>query len=95
MAQAQLLMGKISKAEQSAWEILGRDKKDPVGWVLLARAAYAGGNYGKTLSYCKKALKYEPHYSPAYFWRGKAYEARGEADEAKNEYHAATLCNQK
>ena len=95
LAEAQLALGNISKAETSVGKILGRDKQDPAGWVLLARAAYARGNYGKTLSYCKKALKYESHYSPAYFWRGKAYEARGEADEAKNEYHAATLCNQK
>jgi tetratricopeptide (TPR) repeat protein len=93
LSEAQLAAGNVSAAERSAWKILDRNKQDAAGWVLLARGAYARGHYKKTLNLCKKALKYEPHYSPAYFWRGRAFEARGEADEASNEYHAATLCN--
>jgi tetratricopeptide (TPR) repeat protein len=94
LAEAQLGAGDVSGAEKSAWAILDQNTEDAAAWVLLARSAYAEGRYKKTLKFCQKALRYEPHYSPAYFWRGRAFEARGEPAEAKNEYHAATLCGQ-
>jgi len=95
LAEARLALNDLRGAEQSARTVLERNKKNPEGWVLLARVAYARKDYKQVLKDCSRALRYAPHHSQAYFWRGKAFDAQGEPDEAKNEYHAATLCDRR
>jgi tetratricopeptide (TPR) repeat protein len=81
--------GHWKEARKKIKTVLSENKKRPEAWVILGRTYFATGRYRKTLSRCKKALKYNPHFAPAYYWRGQAYERRGKLDEAANEYQAA------
>lgn len=76
-------------AEEKLKVYLSKQKKSPTAWTLLG-AAYAGGQkFKKAIGPCRRAVKLDPQFAPAYFWLGQAYEGWGKVDEAANEYQAA------
>ena len=78
-----------SSARDKADAALAADKKSSEAWLVLGRAQLGAGQTKKALSSFNKALKRDPHYAAAYYWKGKAFESRGKLDEAANEYQAA------
>ncbi|HOW27633.1 MAG TPA: tetratricopeptide repeat protein [Elusimicrobiota bacterium] len=76
-------------ARKTGYRILEKDKRNPDGWIVIGRSYLIQKKYKKAVKFFKKALKYNPHASRAYFWKGQAFEQWGKLDEANNEYQAA------
>lgn len=85
--------GEWKKAKKLLKKYVGDNGKSPEGWTLLARTYLATGSTGKALRRFDKALKYDPHYAPAFLGRGEVYEKRGRMDEALNDFQAASLAD--
>ena len=85
--------GDWKKARKVLKKYVGTHDKSSEGWTLLARTYLAAGSTGKALSRFDKALKYDPHYAPAFLGRGEVYEKRGRWDEALNDFQAAALAD--
>ncbi len=81
--------GNWKQAREKVLVVIAKNKKNPEAWTLLGRTYFMQPKYKKAIRRFKKALKYDPHYAQAYFWKGKAYEALNKVDEAENEYQAA------
>ena len=71
-------------------------KSDKSAWPLVAagRLAYHEQQLKKGLSYLKQALSKSSQCAPAYYWRGRIYEAQQKPVEAANEYRAALLSDE-
>lgn len=72
-------------------EWMKAEEKTPWPWVGAARLAYHEKQFKKGLSYVNHALDKWPQCAPAYFWRGRIYEALKRPLDAANEYHAALM----
>jgi len=88
-AMMRLEQGEWRDAKALAQDLRRINRKSPEPWFVLGRVRYLRSDFKKAIKRFKKALKYDPQFAPAYYWRGKAYEARGKQDEAANEYQAA------
>jgi len=82
---------KHRKATQEIEKWKARDKKNADPWVVEASLKYDQKKYRQVIKLCKKALKLAPNNSEAYYWRGRAYEAKNKPLEAANEYRAALI----
>ena len=67
------------------------DAKSPWPLVGAARLAYYERHFRKGLSFVNDVLNKWPQCAPAYFWRGRLYEALKRPLDAANEYRAALL----
>jgi cytochrome c-type biogenesis protein CcmH/NrfG len=83
--------GQWRQARRKAKEFLGDNGNSAEGWTLLAKTYLATGSYKKAFNRFNKALKFDPHYAPAYVGRGHYFEKKGRLDEAANDYRAAIL----
>ncbi len=90
-ARQALDAGQWRKARRSLKKYLNDNQKSAEGWTLLARTYLATGANKKALRRFDKALKFDPHYAPAFVGRGDLFEKRGRLDEAANDFRAATL----
>jgi tetratricopeptide (TPR) repeat protein len=91
-AASTLDQGRWREARGTITRFLKRDKshrKSAEAWTLLGRTYIDQGRPKKSLGRFEKALKQDPHYAPAYLWKGRAFEAMGKMDEAANEYQTA------
>jgi tetratricopeptide (TPR) repeat protein len=70
---------------------LKAEPKSPWPLVAEARLAYHEKRFKNGLAFVNKALTKWPQCSPAYFWRGRLYEALQRPLDAANEYRAALL----
>ncbi len=83
--------GQWRKARRTLTHFIDGNKKSAEGWTLLARTYLATGANGKALRRFDKALKFDPHYAPAFVGRGDLFEKKGRLDEAANDFRAAVL----
>lgn len=83
--------GEWRKARRTLKKYIDDNSKSAEGWTLLARTYLALGANGKARRRFDKALKFEPHYAPAFVGRGELFEKRGRLDEAANDFRAAVL----
>jgi tetratricopeptide (TPR) repeat protein len=74
---------------RQADDLIAKKDRSAQPYLLLGRASFAEGRYGKTIGAMDKALKRDALCADAYYWKGAAYEAQGKLDEAANEYQAA------
>ena len=76
-------------AERDAKAWLKAEPKSP--WPKLASAclAFHQKKYNRCLSLAAKALDVAPQNADGYYWRGRCFEAKGNALDAANEYRAA------
>lgn len=79
------------KARRTIKKYLDENKKSAEAWTLLAQTYLATGANGKALRRFDKALKFDPHYAPAFVGRGEVFEKKGRLDEAANDFRAALL----
>ena len=86
--------GQTRAALRAMKKALKAEKSDPYRWVAMARLRFRQEKYASSLRYAQKALRRDPYYAPAYYWRGRAYEARNKWLESANEYRAALLIDQ-
>ena len=92
-AREALDAGQWRKARRTLKSYIGKNPKSAEGWTLLARTYLATGTDGKARRRFDKALKFDPHYAPAYVGRGELFEKKGRMDEAANDFRAATLAD--
>jgi tetratricopeptide (TPR) repeat protein len=78
-------------ADRFVQDWIKAEPKSPWPLVGAARVAYQQKRFKKGLSFVNKALNKWPQCSPAYFWRGRLYEALQRPLDAANEYRAALL----
>lgn len=90
-ARLDLEAGRVKQARRKLNSFLDKQATSAEGWALLGRTYLATGDNGKALSRFQKALKFDPHYAPAFAGRGEVFEKRGHLDEAANEFRAAVL----
>lgn len=83
--------GQWRKARRTLKKYIDNNTKSAEGWTLLARTYLATGANGKALRRFDKALKFDPHYAPAFVGRGELFEKKGRLDEAANDFRAAML----
>lgn len=88
-AARDLALGEWKLAARRAKDVLSKDKKAKDAWLIWGRACLEAGDYRKAVRRFNKALKREPHFAAAYYWKAKTFEAWGRLDEAANEYQAA------
>ncbi len=93
LARTSLSSGHVKTARQTLKIFLRGHKNSPEGWTLLGETYLKTGSFGKARRRFNKAIKFDPHYSPAYMGRGKIFELKNRWDEAANEYRAARLCD--
>jgi Tfp pilus assembly protein PilF len=90
-ARQALDSGHWRDARKKVNKFLNSNSTSAEGWTLLARTYQAAGGYKKAKKRYGKALKFDPHYAPAYVGRGEIFEKMGKLDEAANDFRAATL----
>ncbi|MBL0058393.1 MAG: tetratricopeptide repeat protein [Elusimicrobia bacterium] len=90
-ARGDLEAGQVRQARRKLNSFLDKQPTSAEGWTLLGRTYLATGDNSKALSRFQKALKFDPHYAPAFTGRGEVFEKRGHLDEAANEFRAAVL----
>ena len=83
--------GEWRKARRMLKKHVDDNSKSAEGWTLLARTYSALGANGKARRRFDKALKFEPHYAPAFVGRGELFEKQARLDEAANDFRAAML----
>jgi tetratricopeptide (TPR) repeat protein len=88
-ALGDLAAGHAKIADARCAAFVRRNNNSAAGWTLWGRAKLAQKEYKQAVRRFNKALKRDPAYSEAFFWKGKTYEAWGKLDEAANEYQAA------
>jgi predicted Zn-dependent protease len=73
--------------EVKAW--LKTDDDQPWPWVAAASLSFHDKKYKKCLKQAAHALERAPQSAEGYYWRGRCFEASGNALDAANEYRAA------
>jgi predicted Zn-dependent protease len=76
-------------AQRDARAWLKAEPKSPWPRVASACLAFHQKKYNRCLSLAAKALDRGPQNADAYYWRGRCFEAKGNALDAANEYRAA------
>jgi tetratricopeptide (TPR) repeat protein len=92
-AREMLKNGRVKKARRATNQFLKTNKESAEGWTLLGQTYLATGANRKAKKKFKKALKYDPHYAPAYMGWGEIFESESRWDEAANEYRAARIAD--
>lgn len=92
-ARESLDAGQWRKARRTLKSYIDKNPKSAEGWTLLARTYMATGANGKARRRFDKALKFDPHFAPAFVGRGELFEKKGRMDEAANDFRAATLAD--
>ncbi|MBK8574764.1 MAG: tetratricopeptide repeat protein [Elusimicrobia bacterium] len=83
--------GQWREARRKIKKFIKDNETSAEAWTLLGHTYLATGADKKGLKRFNKALKFDPHFAPAYVGRGEYYEKKGRRDEAANEFRAATL----
>jgi Tfp pilus assembly protein PilF len=90
-ARRALDTGEWREARKKMKSYIRKNGKSAEAWTLLGRSYVAAGAYKKAKRRYDKALKFDPHFAPAYVGRGEFFEKKGRLDEAANDYQAAVL----
>jgi len=90
-ARRALDAGKWRDARKILENYIHKNGKSAEAWTLLGRSYMAAGAYKKAKRRYAKALKFDPHFAPAYVGRGEFFEKKGRLDDAANDYQAAVL----
>lgn len=90
-ARRTLDAGQWREARRMLEKFIKKNKTSPEAWTLLGRAYLVAGANKKGKKYFDKALKFDPHFAPAYIGRGEYFEKKGRLDEATNDFRAAML----
>lgn len=82
----------IGKIEEAIQEIRHAQELDPLSPIIttgLARQFYFARQPEHAIQECLKILDMEPHFAPAHWFLGQAYEQQGKYDKAINELQQA------
>lgn len=90
-ARQTLEAGHWREARKMLEGFIRNHKKSPEAWTLLGRTYMVAGAHKKAKKRYDKALKFDPHFAPAYIGRGEYFEKKGRLDEAANDFRAAAL----
>jgi eukaryotic-like serine/threonine-protein kinase len=82
----------IGKIDEAIHEIKHAQELDPLSPIIttgLARQLYYARQPQQAIDECLKVLDMEPHFAPAHWFLGQAYEQQGKYDEAIGELQQA------
>ena len=84
-----MAIGKIDEAIQEIKHAQELDPLSPIITTGLARQLYYARQTEQAIEECLKILDMEPHFAPAHWFLGQAYEQQGRYDEAISELQQA------
>ena len=82
----------IGNIDEAINEIKNAQELDPLSPIIttgLARQLYYARQTEQAIEECLKSLEMEPHFAPAHWFLGQAYEQQGKYDEAIDELQQA------
>ncbi|HZM99526.1 MAG TPA: protein kinase [Pyrinomonadaceae bacterium] len=82
----------IGKVDEAIHEIKNAQELDPLSPIIttgLARQLYYARRPEQAIEECLKILDMEPHFAPAHWFLGQAYEQQGRYDEAIDQLQQA------
>ena len=82
----------IGKVDEAIHEIKNAQELDPLSPIIttgLARQLYYARRPEQAIEECLKILDMEPHFAPAHWFLGQAYEQQGKYDEAIDQLQQA------
>ena len=89
LAQKQIQIGEIEKAEQTLQRSLVLDQSNPETLVALGTVDRVRGNLDQALAHLSKAIELQPGLVEAYLEMGLTYQDRREISNAIQTYHKA------
>lgn len=81
-AKAYAAKGEHEQAIKDYYEVLDRDQDSAESWTGLGISSLETKEYAVAASAFQKALRLDPKYAPAYYWRAMLSKAQGEKDNA-------------
>jgi len=89
LAQKQIQIGEIEKAEQTLQRSLVLEQSNPETLVALGMVDRVRGNLDQALAHLSKAIELQPGLMEAYLEMGLTYQDRREVNNAIQTYHKA------
>jgi tetratricopeptide (TPR) repeat protein len=85
-AKAYAAKGEHEQAIKDFYEVLDRDQESAQAWTGLGISSTQTKEFAVALSAFQKALRLNPNYTEAYYWRAEMFKAQGEKDNASADF---------